>query len=329
MRRMTIRTGGQMFTLGDFGSLKVKHPYIAVLPQARFLEFIVDEAKKYPDFTVLMGARAEELVERDGVVRGVRYKTSEGPAEILAHLTVAADGRGSRLAKLAGFEPVKKSPPMDVYWFTVPRLPEDDDERMLGFRVADGKMLVLFERYDAWQVGYVMLKGHAHELQAAGIESFHRQLRKLLPEFGDRVEQFKDWRQAHYLAVESSRVPTWYKPGFLLIGDSAHVMSPVGGVGINYAIQDAVATANLLGEPLKSRTVDVNDLAQVQARREWPVKFIQGFQTLMQNRLLVKAIDPGKPFKLPLTLRIFRGLPLLRSALPRIIGYGVRPESIR
>jgi 2-polyprenyl-6-methoxyphenol hydroxylase-like FAD-dependent oxidoreductase len=326
---MTLMTGDQSFTLADLGSLIVKYPFVAVLPQARFLEFVADEARKYSNFTILMGARAEGLVERDGVVQGVRYETSGGQGEALARLTVGADGRGSRIAKLAGLEPVKNSPPMDVYWFTLPRQPEDEDERLLGFRVADGKMLVLFGRYDAWQVGYVMFKGHAKELQAEGIESFQRSLRKLVPEFGDRVQHFQDWRQARYLTVESSRVPRWYRPGLLLIGDSAHVMSPVGGVGINYAIQDAVAAANLLGQRLKSGAVGVEDLAAVQTRREWPVRFIQGFQTFMQNQLVLKAMDPVKPFKLPLLLRIIRNVPLLRSIIPRIVAYGVRPESIR
>src|SRR5262249_40832094 len=266
MRRMNLRSGDQVFTMADLGCLKVRHPFVAVLPQALFLEFIVEEAKKHPNFKVVMGARAEQLIEREDTVQGVRYSTSGGQFEALAHLTVAADGRGSRLAKLAGFEPVKKSPPMDVYWFTLPRLPEDDQEGFLGFRVGEGKMVVLFERYDAWQVGYVMLKGHAHELQAEGIESFQRSLRKLLPELGDRVGHFLDWRQARYLTVESSRLPRWYKAGLLLIGDAAHVMSPVGGVGINYAIQDAVAAANLLGDRLKDGPVELRDLAAVQAR---------------------------------------------------------------
>src|SRR5918997_1701429 len=276
-RSFTLQTVSGPFTPIDFSRLDTKYPYITVMPQTSFLEFITGEAKRYPNFRLVMSARVRELVEEEGVVRGVRYESEDGWHEVRAILTVGADGRGSRVRRLAGFEPVKTSPPMDVLWFKLPREP-DDPEGAMG-RVGRGHIAILLDRFDYWQAGYVIPKGTYPKLRHEGIESLRRSFAELIPEFADRVECLEDWRQVSLLSVESSRCRRWDKPGLLLIGDAAHVMSPVGGVGINYAIQDAVVAANVLTEPLKKSQAQLKDLdpsylAAVQRRREGPTRII-------------------------------------------------------
>jgi 2-polyprenyl-6-methoxyphenol hydroxylase-like FAD-dependent oxidoreductase len=314
----------------DFRHLNTPYPYIMMLPQVKFLEFIIAEAQRYPSFKVKMGANVQELIEADGAVQGVRYRGQGGWHEVRAGLTVGADGRHSRVRQLAGIEPVGTSPPMDVLWFRLPRKPEEPEGAMA--RVGRGAIMAMLDRGESWQIAYAIAKGSYKEFRSRGLEALQDSIATVAPELGEpygdlprRVDALQDWSQVAFLSVESSRCRRWYRPGLLLIGDAAHVMSPVGGVGINYAIQDAVVTANVLSTPLQQGNVQLRDLAAVQRRREWPTRIIQAFQTLMQKRLIARALNPDQPFQLPLFLR----LPVVRNGPARLIGLGVWPVHVR
>ncbi|MBW4650357.1 MAG: FAD-dependent oxidoreductase [Kastovskya adunca ATA6-11-RM4] len=322
--QLTFRTSEGAFTLFDFRRLKSKYPYLTMLPQVDFLEMIMAEAAQYPHFQLVMGANVQELIEEDGIVQGVRYREQSGWHEIRAHLTVGADGRFSRIRQLAGKEPVKTSPPIDVLWFRLP-CQEGDPEKSIGSTIG-GRFLILLKRFDHWQVGYFIPKGSYQALRQAGLQAMKESITEVMPELGEganswrqRLEYLENWSQVAFLAIESSRVKRWYQPGLLLIGDAAHVMSPVAGVGINYAIQDAVVAANVLAEPLRSGQVRLKDLAAIQCRREIPTRIIQGFQVLIQRRIVVPALDSKQAFKPPFFLRI----PFLRDLPARLIGKGV------
>jgi 2-polyprenyl-6-methoxyphenol hydroxylase-like FAD-dependent oxidoreductase len=332
LRNFTLQTASGPFTPVDLGRLKTKYPYITMMPQTSFLEFVTGEAKRYPNFRIVMGARVQELVEEDGVIRGVRYESEDGRHEVRAVLTVGADGRGSRVRRLAGFEPVKTSPPMDVLWFKLPR--EKGDHAGIVGRFGRGHVAVMLDRDDYWQAGYVIPKGTYPELRREGIEALHRDFAELIPEYADRIEHVKDWQQTSLLSVESSRCPRWYRPGLLLIGDAAHVMSPVGGVGINYAIQDAVVAANVLSGPLEesqSRLVDlgVRHLAAVQRRRELPTRLIQWAQAVIQQQVLARTLRSNEPFAPPLPLRLLLRVPIVRNIPARIVGFGFWPVRVK
>ena len=332
IRSASVQTVAGPFTPLDFSHLNTKYPYITMMPQTSFLEFIIGEARRYPNFRLVMEARVRELVEENGVIRGVRYEGEDGWDEIRALLTVGADGRGSRLRRLGGFEPIKTSPPMDVLWFKLPR-EEGDPEGAMG-RVGRGHIAILLDRFDHWQAGYVIPKGTYPELRHEGIESLRRSFAELIPEFADRLEYLQDWKQASLLSVESSRCPRWYRPGLLLIGDAAHVMSPVGGVGINYAIQDAVVASNVLAEPLKEsqrrlKDLDVKYLAEVQRRRELPTRFIQAIQTQIQRRVLASVLRSERPLAPPGWLRLLLRVPLVRSVPARVFGFGLWPVRVK
>ena len=332
VRSLTFQTVSGPFTPVDFSRLNTKFPYITMMPQTSFLEFITGEAKRNSNFRLLMGARVRELVEEDGVVRGVRYEGESGWREVRAILTVGADGRGSRVRRLAGFEPVKTSPPMDVLWFKLPRKPGDPAGAMGRF--GRGHIAILLDRFEYWQAGYVIPKGTFPELRREGIGALRRSFAELVPEeFAGRVGHLEDWKQVSLLSVESSRLPRWYRPGLLLIGDAAHVMSPVGGVGINYAIQDAVVAANVLAEPLKrsqERLVDLNTkyLGAVQRRRELPTRLIQRLQTLVQRQLLAPALRSRAPFAPPRFVRWVLHIPFVRTIPSRIVGFGLWPVRV-
>ena len=245
-----IQTPDGAVTLAEFRRLTTSYPFITMLPQVDFLEFISAKARAYPNFRLLMGRRVDELIEEDGEIRGVRYRSDGGRHKIRAALTVGAGGCGSLVRHLAGFRSVKTSPPMDVLWFRLPRYPADAATGSVTFRVQTGRLLIVFDRSDCWQVAYLLAKGTYRRLREAGLEALRTSVAELAPEFADRVEVLDDWKQVAVLSVESGFVKRWYRPGLLLIGDAAHIMSPLGGTGINLAIQDAVVAANVLAGPL-------------------------------------------------------------------------------
>ena len=321
----TIQFADGPFRPFDLGRLKTRFPYILLVPQARFLEFITGEAARYPQFKLVMRAHVQQMVEEDGVVRGVRYLAPDGMHELRATLTVGADGRFSLLRRLAGIEPIKTSPPMDILWFRLPKLPgEPEITGGLFGGIGRGRILVMLERTDYWQAGLVFPKGEYQELHAKGAEAVRQSITEIEPRFARHAEYLTDWHQLTLLSVESSRCPRWHKPGLLLIGDAAHVMSPVGGVGINYAIQDAAVAANVLTKPLLAGSVSSADLAEVQRQREWPTRAIQAMQSFMQKGLIGGALRAQTALTVPWQFRLFFRIPILRDLPARMIAFGVR-----
>jgi 2-polyprenyl-6-methoxyphenol hydroxylase-like FAD-dependent oxidoreductase len=312
----------------EFKRLKTHYPYIALIPQVHFLECITAAAREYPTFRLLMGTRAEKLIEEDGYVHGVQYRAQDGWHELRAVLTVGADGRFSRMRKLAGFEPVKSSPSMDVLWFRLPRLADDPGASGGTLELSQGHLLVRLDRGEEWQMGYIISKGGYQAIKAAGLEQLRANIGTIQPLFAQRMNAITEWKQIAVLSVESSILKRWYRPGLLLIGDAAHVMSPVGGVGINYAIQDAVASANILTEDLKQGKAPTSALARIQRRRELPTKLIQGFQRLMQKQILGNTLASADQPKLSLSLRLILHTPLLRTIPARVIAFGPRRERV-
>lgn len=317
LRTMVARANGREVPVTDFGLLHNKFPFINFMPQAAFLDFIVAEARRYPAFHLVMNANVQELIERDGIVRGVRYQGLTGWHEVRALLTVGADGRFSRIRHLVGFEPIQTASSIDVLWFRVPRRPSDGQGGFGNFY--KGGIVVMLERGAEWQLALLIPKGGYKAIHEAGLAELRGRIAEAAPQLADRVDTLTRWKQFSLLAVESSRVARWYKPGLLLIGDAAHVMSPVGGVGINYAIQDAVVAANLLTEPLREGRMRMRTLAEVQRQREWPIRIIQALQRFLQERVLQLGLN-NPTFTLPPVGRI----PFLRSLIARVLGYGVR-----
>jgi 2-polyprenyl-6-methoxyphenol hydroxylase-like FAD-dependent oxidoreductase len=320
----TFQSGGMSFSPIDFRRLNTKFPYIMLLPQTKFLEFLAAEGKKYPNFRLRMVANVGQLIEGEHGVQGVRYQGTDGWHEVRARLTVGADGRFSKVRQLAGFEPIKTSPPMDILWFQLPHLPGDEHSDRVRGGFGNGRLLAVFDRIDYWQIGYVFPKGQYQQVRTAGLEAFRKSIVEIEPDFAKHVEALREWHQCSLLSVESSRCPVWYKPGLLLIGDAAHVMSPVGGVGINYAVQDAVVAANVLREPLRSGSVPVEDLAEVQKQREWPTRVMQAIQSAMQTRMIASALQTQGTLRIPWMVRLIFKIPVLRDLPARVLAFGVK-----
>jgi len=317
LRQAAVGVGGQTLLAADFSHLPTRFPYVAILPQAQFLPLIVEEARRYPTFSVHMGAAVRELIIEDDVVRGVRYQVDGQARELRATLTVGADGRFSVVRRLAGFAPIQTAQAIDVLWFRVPRDPAGGWQP-LG-RIDRGRILAALPRADSWQLAWVIPKGGYQRLRRAGLAELRSQASALAPELHDALEaHLTDWHQVSLLSVESSHVRRWYRPGLLLIGDAAHVMSPVGGVGINYAVQDAVVAANVLAEPLRRGHVPTSALLRVQLERALPTLVIQTVQNFLQRRILTAASQ--NQFALPAWLL---RTPILRDLPARLIGYGL------
>ena len=324
--RFAAQFGTETYSIADFSQLRVACPYIAFMPQWDFLSFLAERGKSLPGFKLLMPAKATELIERDGVVEGLRAETLDGPIDIAADLVVAADGRHSDVRAAAGLVPVSYGAPMDVLWFALSRKPGDPETTMGRFD--RGRIFVQLNRGDYWQCAYVIPKGKADEIKAAGITAFHKKLTAIVPAFASRTDELASVDDLKLLTVQVDRLPVWHKPGLIVIGDAAHAMSPVGGVGINLAIQDAVAAANLLAGPLKSGAPTVADLSRVQTRRDFPTRVTQRLQIVMQNAIIGPALKGDAPVQAPLLVRLLDRVPWLRRVPARLMGLGVRPEHV-
>ena len=326
IRTFRLRTKDRAYDMAKLNRLHTKFPYVLTVAQSKMLDLLVDEAKHYPNFRVVMQANVQRLVEEGGTIKGVRYRDQTNQwHEVRAPLTVAADGRFSKLRHLIGVEPVKTSPPMDVVWFRLPKKPTDPSDAAEIF-VGGSKFIVLLDRGDQWQLGFAILKGSFAAIRTAGIEVMRQAVATMIPWLADRVEHLHDWKDVAVLNVESSRVEKWYKPGLLLIGDAAHVMSPVGGVGINVAIQDSIAVANLLTDPLLKGVVTEADLEKVQKLREPGVKGVQKFQTMLQGRLAGPGLTEQE-FRVPWFIRLALSLPIIRNIPAKMIAFG--PHRVR
>ena len=324
-----IETAKGPFRPFDFRRLKTKFPYIMLIPQVDFLNFMVGAARQFPGFRLEMGASVHELVEEDGEVRGVRYRGDDGIHEVRADVTIGADGRHSRIRHLLGFEPLKTSTPMDVLWFNLPMLPEGPPVDGLFARFGEGRALILFERTDHLQVGYIFAKGRYQELKKGGLDALKASIVEVESRLEPHMESLTSWRDVTLLSVESNRCRKWYKDGVLLIGDAAHVMTPVGGVGINYAIHDAVEAANVLTGPLKENRLQTKHLRRVQKRRECPTKFIQRFQAFAQKQIANRVLNSDGPIKVPVFARLAFRIPIVRDIPAKIIAFGVGRSHIQ
>jgi 2-polyprenyl-6-methoxyphenol hydroxylase-like FAD-dependent oxidoreductase len=324
VRNVQILTSSGPLVVGDFTRLRTKYPFIALIPQWDFLNLIAQQAQKYSNFTLLMEAEAQELVFEGERVGGVRYQTNGRRCTLLADLTVAADGRHSTLRQEARLPAVESSPPMDVLWFSLPRAPSDSGN--IVARAGGGKLIVFIDRFDYWQVGFVIPKGTAQLVLASGLARIKQGLRELAPEMSGRLDGLASVDQVKLLTVQSNRLLRWWLPGFLCIGDAAHAMTPVGGVGINLAIQDSVAAANRLWTGLRNHAVSDADLAAVQRRRTWPTVATQGLQAMAQRVLVKGAFRSAGPIRIPGWMRFVLGLPLVEELPGALVGMGVRAE---
>jgi 2-polyprenyl-6-methoxyphenol hydroxylase-like FAD-dependent oxidoreductase len=326
-RDLKIAFGDHMQPFVEFRGLK-PFDYLALVPQWDLLDLLASEGKKYPNFDLRMSTKATGLIDGNGRSVGVRAESAAGALEIRANLVVGTDGRHSTLRDAAAFTPIEFGAPMDVLWFRVPRKP-DDPEDVFG-RVSRGHMMVMLNRDDYWQCAFVVPKGDNDKLRTQPIESFREEVAGVAPLLKDRMEALASWDDVKFLEVKVNRLLTWHKPGLLLIGDAAHAMSPVGGVGINLAIQDAVAAANVLAPALRGGgKPDDATLARVQARREFPTKFTQGLQGQIQKRVVSRALASTSDItELPAWIRFLLRFRFVRHIPARVIGYGVRREHV-
>jgi 2-polyprenyl-6-methoxyphenol hydroxylase-like FAD-dependent oxidoreductase len=325
LKHTSITTPEQTIQLVDFARLKSRFPYIAIMPQALFLDFLCAEAERFPGFRCLRKAPVQKLIEAQGQIVGVEYRQDNSVHSLHASLTVAADGRFSRLRTLAAMTPIDRAAPMDVCWFRVSRQ-DLDGEDSGGFFIGHGRMLVCIPRGDQWQLGYVFPKGDFREVRAAGLAAFHTSLLATAPWLGDRVYEVGDFKDLHLLNVKADSLSSWHKPGLLFIGDAAHVMSPVGGIGINFAIADAVEVANVLAQPdhplLAAGPPPAQALQEIQRRRARPTRIAQFVQTRIQEVLIGRALT-DKPFDLPPPVRLLLATPGLRQLPLRLFAFGI------
>ena len=314
---------GQVVPIADFSKLPTRCKFIAFMPQWDFLNFLSGHAKRFPSFQLHMETEVVDLlIENDRVV-GVRAKTPLGEMDVHADLVIGADGRHSVTHTRAGFKQCEFGVPIDVLWMRISKK-KDDPEQSFGF-FQHGKLLVMLDRGDYWQCGFVIPKGGFEEIKARGLPQFQNEIVSFAGFLHDRVSELDDWSKIKLLTVQINRLRDWCRDGLLCIGDSAHAMSPAGGVGINLAIQDAVATANLLAEKLRNGPVSVDDLRQVQLRREWPTRLIQGMQVFVHQRVVTGRAS-GNKGSLPFIIRLLKWFPILRQLPARFIGIGPRPE---
>ena len=326
VRELRAVVNGQAAPIADFTKLPTRCKFIAFMPQWDFLNFLSSHAKRFPTFQLHMQTEVVDLLIEDNRVAGVRAKAPGGELEVRADLVIGADGRHSIIQARAGFERREFGVPIDALWMRISKKP-GDPEQSFGF-FEQGKLLVMLDRGDYWQCGFVIPKGGFDEIKARGLPQFQNDIVSFAGFLGDRVAELNDWSKIKLLTVQINRLRDWCRDGLLCIGDSAHAMSPAGGVGINLAIQDAVATANLLAEKLRAGPVSVDELRKVQARREWPTRLIQRMQVFIHH-YVVTGQTSDRSNSLPFVLRLLKWFPVLRQLPARFIGLGPRPEHFR
>ena len=319
--------GDDLIVLADLKHLPTHCKFIALMPQWDFLDFLADHAKRYAGFALRMRADIDELLFDGNKVVGLRAKTPDGDLEVRADLVVGADGRHSTVRERAGLEVKDIGAPMDVLWMRLSRRPGDGGQ-LMG-RILPGRLFVMIDRGDYWQCAYVIPKGGFDEVRRKGLDAFRRSLVEINPALGDRVQELASWDDIKLLTVVIDRLKRWFRDGLLCIGDAAHAMSPVGGIGINVAIQDAVAAGNILGPALRKGPVPESLLAEVQKRREWPTRMTQSLQVVVQNLVIRNVLQMQKKPRAPFIVKLFNWFPALRRIPGRIIGMGFRPEHVR
>jgi 2-polyprenyl-6-methoxyphenol hydroxylase-like FAD-dependent oxidoreductase len=327
-RHIGVRIGGISAEIGDLTHLPVHCKFVALMPQWDFLNYLTEEGQRFPGFRLLMRYEATDLLQENSQIAGVKGKTPSGAFEVRAHLTIGADGRHSVIRKQAGLQVEDLGAPIDVLWMRIPKK-ADDSDYTLGHLVT-GKMLVTINRGDYWQCAYVIHKGAFEQIQQRGLPAFRDDIAEVALFLRDRTAALRDWKDISLLSVRVDRLRTWWRAGLLCIGDSAHAMSPVGGIGINLAIQDAVAAANILAEPLSRQNVTTEHLAALQNRRMWPTRWTQALQIQAHKRVVEPILKGRVTFaKLPLPIRLLNDYPVLRRIPARLIGMGLRPEHVK
>jgi 2-polyprenyl-6-methoxyphenol hydroxylase-like FAD-dependent oxidoreductase len=322
--RISLFIAGRTFHIADFSRLPVAHPFVAMMPQWDLLDFLADEGRKLPTFRLRMLTEARGLIETGDRITGLVADGPDGKVEIKADLVVAADGRASHLRDASGLALDDIGAPVDVFWMRLDR--KEDGVRESFGRVTEDGFLVLINRGDYWQCAMPLPKGDADKIRAQGLPAFRGRIARIAPHLSEAAEKLIDWDQVKLLTVQVNHMPKWWRPGFLCIGDAAHAMSPVGGVGINLAVQDAVAAARKLGPLIGKGPVPDEALAGVQRRRYWPARMIQRGQVLAHRFVLVPAITAKDTLKPPFLLNFFEWFPVLRRIPARLIGLGLRPE---
>jgi 2-polyprenyl-6-methoxyphenol hydroxylase-like FAD-dependent oxidoreductase len=326
---LTGQVGVEHLTMVDFRHLPTRCKFIALMPQWNFLNFLAEHGKRYRTFDLRMQAEATDLIEEGGRIVGLRANTSDGELTIRADLVVGCDGRHSTIREKAGFKSDDYDAPMDVLWFRLARQSTDSADTF--GHIEAGKMMIMLERGDYWQCAYVIPKGGIEMVKTEGLAAFRNRIIEMSPFLADRIGELKSWDDVKLLSVTVDRLQQWWRPGLICIGDSAHAMSPIGGVGINMAVQDAVAAANRLAEPLKRGKVTDEDLRAIQQRRTLPVRFTQWLQLTIQKRIISRVLgmkNEQRP-KPPLFFKLFNIFPVLRRVPALLLGMGIRPEHVR
>jgi 2-polyprenyl-6-methoxyphenol hydroxylase-like FAD-dependent oxidoreductase len=324
--RLTALIGEERVRMIDLTHLPTRCKYIALMPQWDFLNFLAAQGRRYPTFDLHMRAEATDLIEEAGRVVGLRATTSDGELSICSDLVVGADGRHSTVREKAGFKSDDYGAPMDVLWFRLTREDGDDTETFGHFEA--GAMMIMLNRGDYWQCAYVIPKGGIDQVKAEGLDAFRKRVLFMSPFLADRVQELKSFDDIKLLSVAVDRLRQWWRPGLICIGDAAHAMSPIGGVGVNLAVQDAVAAANRLAAPLKAGTASDDDLRAIEARRTFPVRFTQALQLTMQKRIISPALASTQRPKPPLLFKLVAAFPMLQRIPGRLLAVGVRPEHV-
>jgi 2-polyprenyl-6-methoxyphenol hydroxylase-like FAD-dependent oxidoreductase len=324
---LTGQVGAERLTMADFRHLRTRCKFIALMPQWDFLNFLAEQARRYKTFDLRMQAEATDLIEEGGRIVGLRAKTPDGALAIRADLVVGCDGRHSTVREKAGLKSDDYGAPMDVLWFRMSRNGSDSADTF--GHIEAGRLMVMLDRGDCWQCAYVIPKGGIERVRAEGLEAFRKRVVEMSPFLADRVGELKSWDDVKLLSVTVDRLRRWWRPGLICIGDSAHAMSPIGGVGINLAVQDAVAAANRLAGPLRKGAVSDEDLQAIEERRTLPVRFTQWLQLTIQRRIISRVLESERRPKPPLFFKLFDFFPVLRRVPARLLGIGIRPEHVR